>query len=137
MFSLKCCFGLVCQNVFGTDCNYLCNQCLSPLTLWVQILLRQGVLNTTLCDTVCQWLVAGRWLSPGTPVSSNNITDRHWNIVENGVKHHNPNPVIYIYIIYILSYLISKWKMLIVQILPIENVYKLYRVFSYIHVNVK
>jgi len=35
--------------------NYLCNQCLSPLRLWVQILLRQGVLNTTLCDKVCQW----------------------------------------------------------------------------------
>ena len=27
--------------------NYLCNQCLSPLTLWVRILLRQGVLDTT------------------------------------------------------------------------------------------
>ena len=30
--------------------NYLCNQCLSPLTLWVRILLRRGVLDTTLCD---------------------------------------------------------------------------------------
>jgi hypothetical protein len=29
--------------------NYLCNQCLSPLMLWV-ILLRRGLLNTTLCD---------------------------------------------------------------------------------------
>ena len=37
--------------------NYLCNQCLSPLTLWVQIPLRQGVLDTTLCDKVCQWFV--------------------------------------------------------------------------------
>jgi hypothetical protein len=27
-----------------------CNQCLSPLMLWVLIPLRQGVLNTTLCD---------------------------------------------------------------------------------------
>ena len=33
--------------------KYLCNQCLSPLTLWVRIPLRQGVLNTTLCDNVC------------------------------------------------------------------------------------
>ena len=40
--------------------NYLCNQCLSKLTLWVLILLRRGVLNTTLCDKVCQWL-ATRW----------------------------------------------------------------------------
>jgi len=26
--------------------NYLCNQCLSPLTFWVRIPLRQGVLDT-------------------------------------------------------------------------------------------
>jgi hypothetical protein len=51
--------------------NYICNQCLSPLMLWGRISFRQGVLNTTLCDKVCQWLVAGRWFSPGTPVSSN------------------------------------------------------------------
>jgi hypothetical protein len=42
--------------------NYLCNQCLSPLMLWVRIQLRQVVLYTTLCD-VCQWLVTGRWFS--------------------------------------------------------------------------
>ena len=36
-----------------------------------------GVLNTTLCDEVCQWLVAGRGFSPGTPVSTTNKTDRH------------------------------------------------------------
>jgi hypothetical protein len=36
--------------------NYLCNQCLSPLTLWVRITLRRGVLDTTLCDKDCQWL---------------------------------------------------------------------------------
>jgi hypothetical protein len=40
-----------------------------------------GVLKTTLCDKVCQWRVAGRWFSPGTPVSSTNKTDRH-DIVE-------------------------------------------------------
>ena len=57
--------------------NYLCNQCLSPLTLWVWTLLRWGVLNTTLCNKVCQWLAAGRWFSLGTPVSSTNKTDRH------------------------------------------------------------
>ena len=26
---------------------------------------------------VCQWIAAGRWFSPGTPVSSNNKTDRN------------------------------------------------------------
>ena len=47
------------------------------LTLWVWIPLRRGVLDTTLCDKVCQWLVAGWWFSPGTPISSTNKTDRH------------------------------------------------------------
>ena len=32
--------------------NYLCNKCLSLLMLWVRILLRWGVLDTTLCDKV-------------------------------------------------------------------------------------
>ena len=50
--------------------NYLCNQCLSPLTLWVRILLRRGVLDTGLCDKVCQWLATGRLFSLGNPVSS-------------------------------------------------------------------
>jgi hypothetical protein len=30
----------------------------------------QGVLDTTLCDQVFQWLAAGRWFSLGTPVFS-------------------------------------------------------------------
>jgi len=36
-----------------------------------------GVLDTTLCDKVCQWLATGRWFSLGTLVSSTNKTDRH------------------------------------------------------------
>jgi hypothetical protein len=36
-----------------------------------------GVLYATLCDNVCQWLAAGCWFSPGTPVSFTNKTDRH------------------------------------------------------------
>jgi len=57
--------------------NYLCNQCLSPLKLWLRIPFMWGVLDTTLCDKVCQWLVVGRWFSPGTPLSSTNKTTRH------------------------------------------------------------
>ena len=37
--------------------------------------LSQGVLYTTLCDKVCQWLAACQWFSPGTPISSTNKTD--------------------------------------------------------------
>ena len=44
----------------------------------------------TWTDPFCQWLATGQWFSPGTPVSSTNKTDRHWNIVESGVKHHKP-----------------------------------------------
>ena len=36
-----------------------------------------GVLDTTLCDKVYQWLVAGLWFSPGTLVSPTTKTDRH------------------------------------------------------------
>ena len=55
----------------------------------------RGVLDTTLCDKVCQWLGTGQWFSPGTLVFSTNKTDRH----ESGVKHHNPNPLKYVYVI--------------------------------------
>ena len=48
----------------------ICNQCLSPRTLWVQIPLRRGVLDTPLCDKVYQWLATGQWLVPATPDSS-------------------------------------------------------------------
>jgi hypothetical protein len=53
--------------------SYLCNQCLSPLRLWVRIPLRRGVLDTTLCDKVFQCLATGRWFSL---VFSTNKTDR-------------------------------------------------------------
>ena len=48
--------------------NYPCNQCTSPC-LW------RGVLDATLCDKVCQWLVTGRGVSPSTLISSTNKTD--------------------------------------------------------------
>jgi len=57
--------------------NYLYNQCLSPLKLWVWIPLRLGALDTTLCDKVCQWLATGQWFSLGTLISSTNKTDCH------------------------------------------------------------
>jgi hypothetical protein len=48
--------------------NYLCNQCLSSLMLWVRISIRARC--TTLSNKVYQWLATGRWFSPGSPVSS-------------------------------------------------------------------
>jgi hypothetical protein len=55
--------------------NYVCNQYLSRLKLWVRIPLRWGVLNTTLCPKVCQWRAIGQLFSPGTLVCSINKTD--------------------------------------------------------------
>jgi len=50
----------------------------------------RGVLDTTLCDKVCQLLATGQWFSP---VFFTNKTDRHdiTDIVESVVKHHKPN----------------------------------------------
>jgi hypothetical protein len=36
-----------------------------------------SVLDTNLCDKVCQHLAAGLWFSPGTPASSTSKADRH------------------------------------------------------------
>jgi len=33
--------------------------------------------DKTLSDKVCNWIAAGRWFSPGTPVSSISKTDYH------------------------------------------------------------
>ena len=37
----------------------------------------RGVLDTALCDKVCQWIAAGGWFSVGTQVYLTNKTDRH------------------------------------------------------------
>ena len=57
--------------------NSLCNQCRSPLKLWVQTRSWRCVLDTILCDKVCQWLATDRWFSPGTLVSPTNKTAVH------------------------------------------------------------
>ena len=38
---------------------------------------RRGVLDTILCDKVCQCLATGQWLSQSNLVASTNKTDRH------------------------------------------------------------
>jgi len=73
--------------------NYQCNQCLSPLMLWVRISIRARC--TTICDKVCQWLATGRWFSPGPSVCSTNKTYHH-DIAEikvalNTIKQTNKN----------------------------------------------
>ena len=70
--------------------KYLCNQCLSTLKFWVRIPLRRGVLDTTLCDKICQRLAVDRWF----PSSINWPPRYNWNIVESGVKYHTGNPFV-------------------------------------------
>ena len=79
--------------------NYLCNQCLSPLTLLFWIPLSWYVLDTTLCDKVCQWFAAGLWFSPSIPV----LPPRYnWNIVE-------PYPPQICQHSFLLYLLLNKW----------------------------
>jgi len=64
--------------------NYLYNQ--KPITTKAVCSNRTDAVCTR-CDKVCQWLTTGRWFSPGTL----KLTPRYsWNIVESGVKPHNP-----------------------------------------------
>ena len=70
-------------------------QVLNILSCEFEFMFWQGLFNITLCSKVCPWLAAYRWFSPGTLVSSSNKTESRysWNIVESGIKHHNPNPI--------------------------------------------
>jgi hypothetical protein len=56
--------------VINTTFNKMSSKCAYSRSWW-------GLLDTTLCDKVCQWLVEGRWFSAGSPVTSTNKTDRH------------------------------------------------------------
>ena len=72
------CYFNVCKGRRGGDRTYiyLCNQCISPLTLRVRIPLKWVYL---LQHYVIKFVsdAAGRWFSPGTLVFSTNKTDRH------------------------------------------------------------
>ena len=101
--------------------NYLCNQCLSLLMLWVWIPLGWGVLNTTLCNKVCQWLADGWWFSQSTPASSTNKTDCH-NITEILLKValNSINPILIFYESY-QSFFISLNKILIANQMTVRK----------------
>ena len=88
--------------------NNLCNQCLSPLKLWVQNPFRRDVLDTTLWDKVCQWLATVHWFSSDTPASSTNI-------VESGIKHHKPSQTFKFMVLHHspLSFILDPWPYII------------------------
>jgi len=69
---------MVVRFLTSTYSIYWCNQCLSPLMLWVWIQLGRGVLDTALCEKFVSDLrqVSGFLLVPW--VSSTNKTDCLW-----------------------------------------------------------
>ena len=66
--------------------NYLCNQCLSPLKLWLRTLFMASV--------TCDRSVVFSWYS-GFLHQWNWSPRYRWNIVESGVKYHRPNRIKY------------------------------------------
>jgi len=74
--------------------NYLWYQCLLSLKFWVRTPLPRswrGVLDTTLCDKVCDRSVVFSGYS-GFLHQLNWLPRYNWNIFESGVKHHNVSP---------------------------------------------
>jgi hypothetical protein len=97
--------------------DWIYSSCTVPITTEVVssnpaygIQLRRGVLNTTLCDKVCQWLATGLWFSPVQYLHLNWPPQYNWNIVESGIKHPNPNPESCIYKLSIDFKLPFTWK---------------------------
>jgi len=74
---IRACCGYRMMVGFTTTHVHMQSVPISPLILWVWIPLRRDVLDTTLCDKVCQRLATGQWFSPGTPFSPTNKTDHH------------------------------------------------------------
>ena len=71
--------------------NYLCNQCLSPLMLWVRIMARctwYNIMWSSLSVT-CDKSVVFSWYS-GFLHQLNWPPRYNWNISESCIKHHKP-----------------------------------------------
>ena len=76
----------------------LCNQCLSPLMLWVRISIRARC--TTLCD---------KFVSDFSSTNKTDSYDIYWNIVESGVEHLQTNKL-YAIMIKVCNCMIYKRK---------------------------
>jgi hypothetical protein len=79
--------------------NYLCNQCLWPLKLWVRIPFMARCIQYNIMWSSLSVTSDRSVFFPGTLVSSTNKTDHHditeiYN-VESDTKHHNHNPYLF------------------------------------------
>jgi hypothetical protein len=77
--------------------NYLCNQCLSPRTLWVRIpLMARSIWYNIMWQRLA--MTCGRSVVfcgySGFLHRLNWPPRYNWNMVESGVKHHTPNPIV-------------------------------------------
>ena len=73
--------------------NYLCYQCLSPISCEFKSHSWRGVLYTTFCDklsVICgmSMMFSKYSFPPRIKLKAN----YNWNIVESGAKHHSPKP---------------------------------------------
>ena len=96
--------------------NYLCNQCLSPLKLWVWSPFMARCTRYNIMWWFCEWLATGQWFSPCTLVSFTNKTDHH-DILKycwKRRKHHKPtkptNQKLCIWLNTYCTWLISGWS---------------------------
>jgi hypothetical protein len=78
---MKCYIFALFNNLEGSSCPWSYGSYIYSFiyasSLKLGIPLRRGVLDTTLCDKVCQWLATGRLFSLDIPVSITNKTDHH------------------------------------------------------------
>ena len=63
--------------VWLLDIQYLCGSSYHHWSYEFESRSWRGVLDTTICNKVCDWLATGGWFSPCTLVSSTNKTDHH------------------------------------------------------------
>ena len=91
IFQLSCCLtkllvpndSVICRGRHGRDhmvVGFTTTYSISAYNHWsceFESRLWRGVLDTTLCDKVCQWLVASQWFSLDNPVSSTTKTHHH------------------------------------------------------------
>ena len=74
--------------------NYICNHCLSPLKLWVRIAIMARFTRYNIMWQSLSVTYDRSWFSPVISVNARkNCPPKYsWNIVESGVKCHNPTP---------------------------------------------
>jgi len=72
--------SVVCRPIFSINSHFYCSPTVMCVCVWGEghrEFASQCVLDTTLCDKDCQWLVVSQWFFLGSPVSSTSKTDHH------------------------------------------------------------